>query len=208
MRLHRTCFTTTCGWALFGLLLLLSPAHVLAQTCQYSFSDYNDVYASSDASTIYTYATVYDYSGCNHSQYTTTAKIYSPSGRTASASGPGLSAETGIAVNNEEGSYTSAVNGTFWCPVGQTYAGFGFGLTITARILVSTWTTPVSYGIDCYWDNSACVAGTPTCSTPVVAFAMSCPLFIRAAHLYLCENGNCACTLGAAISWPGPGICQ
>src|SRR5215831_6915296 len=107
MRINRIHFTAVRGWALFGLISLTPFTHALAQTCQYSFSDYDDVYASSDASTIYSSATVYDYSGCNHSQYVTTATIYSPTGRSASATNSGMSAAAGIAVNGEEGTYNA-----------------------------------------------------------------------------------------------------
>ena len=60
-----------------GLILLAADVVMMfhvpaaAQTCHYNFSYYDDVYFSSDGSTIYSSVSVVDNSGCNHSQYTT-----------------------------------------------------------------------------------------------------------------------------------------
>lgn len=193
------------------VMMALASGTATAQSCQYSFSQYNDVYASSDLSTIYTSATVYDYSNCNHSQYNTTSSLRSPSGRSASSSAPGLQAEAGLAVNNEQGTFASTTTGTFFCPVFHGIAGFGFGFNINAKFVTAYFTNPtVSSDDHCIYHATACLAGTKaTCTSPgAITFVPGCPAYIRVVSLYLTWNSSSLCTEGVAQSWPGPGGCS
>ena len=193
---------------LSSLALWIVPA---GAQCRYSFTSYTNAWMSSDTTTVYTFTNEYDYSGCNHSQYSISGTITSPSGRTATVSNTGLSVQVGLAVLGEAGTYTDYSSGTFWCPAANTFAGFGSGgPAFGVEFLNSYWTNPALDGVgDCTWQQSACLTPSKaTCSTPVIYFYQPCPSFVKATHAVFIVGGSPVCVLGTAVAWPGPGICQ
>ncbi len=193
-------------------LALFAPAGCLeGQTCVYNFSEYNNLYPSSDGSTIYTSVSVVDDSGCNHSDYNTTASITSPSGRTAYATTPGLFSESSLAFDNESGSWSTQTSGTFWCPVFQGYAGFGNGWLPTIAITVTYYQNPIPTQNGCMYTATACLgASQPSCTgggSPT--FPQPCSRFLQVYYLKVVELGVRQCfVVPPPRSWPGPGTCN
>lgn len=90
----------------------LVPAPALAQTM--SFSVYTD--PASGSGYVYVSSSVLDNSsGCSHWGYLTTAKIYSPSSRSAQSTNGGLSASTSLSLSGEFGTYTTVTTGSYNC---------------------------------------------------------------------------------------------
>jgi hypothetical protein len=85
-------------------------------------------------------------SGCSHGGYSTTAEIYSPSGRSASSQSSGLSASTFLALNGESGDYTVDTRGTYQCSCifGGT-AGYGNTQHVTPRTPGDLVSVPPDY---------------------------------------------------------------
>jgi hypothetical protein len=133
------------------VMVLHSPAKA---TCVYAFSYYDNVYFSSDGKSLVSSVSVVDNSGCGHSQYTTTAKISSPSGRLATQSQSGLSATVQILINGETGTWSPFTTGTFYCPVLLGFAGFGNGWTVSSGQRTTYYSNPTGgEGFDCTWHS-------------------------------------------------------
>lgn len=124
-----------------GALLFIAADGLQAQNCVYSFAEYDNVY--SDGVSLYSTVTVDDYSGCNHSQYTTTAIISSPSGRNSSVASGGLESEASLSVSGEYGNYTTATSGRFYCPAAHGFAGFGNGWTVNIALAQTGFKWPL-----------------------------------------------------------------
>jgi len=109
-------------------LAVIAPSVVAAQSM--SFSVYTAPSAANGSVTVE--STVLDYStGCSHWNYATTAKIYSPSNRSATSTSNGLSAYTSLSFDSEFGTYTTATTGTYNCScIFGSAAGFGGGQQI------------------------------------------------------------------------------
>jgi hypothetical protein len=116
---------------LIGVLVIFMGlvAAEAAQAGTMNFSVYIDHAAGSGSNNtkLYMYSTAYDNSsGCAHSAYSTTARIYSPSGRLGQTTTSGLSASTNLVVGAEYGSYTLVTNGTYNCScIGGGTGGYG-----------------------------------------------------------------------------------
>jgi hypothetical protein len=98
-----------------GVLLVPSLCDLaFGQSSGMSFSVYNNtqVYnASLDLD-----GSVLDNSwGCSHGSYSTTARIYSPTNRTAASTSAGLSAEVTLPLNGEYGNFTLVTNVSYTC---------------------------------------------------------------------------------------------
>jgi hypothetical protein len=107
------------------LYTLLTPS--LATSATMSFSVYTAATTGNNETRLYMSASVVDNSqGCSHGNYETTARIVSPSNRTATSTSSGLQASTSIAINAEVGTYQMVTTGCYRCScIGYGLAGFG-----------------------------------------------------------------------------------
>jgi hypothetical protein len=97
------------------------------QQGQMSFSVYADATVDSGGM-ITMWTNVEDHSsGCNHSGYSITARIVSPTGRVAASTSGGLSAVTSMSIGEESGNYAFQTSGQFYCSCAMIWAGFGGG---------------------------------------------------------------------------------
>ena len=200
---------------LVGLIAsFAAPAAHVQAGCVYNFSADNNVYGSSDASTLYYSVSVVDNSGCNHSDYTTVAQITSPSGRQSSSSQSGLASTASLALDGETGDYSVYTIGSFYCPFAQqiVYNGYGGGGTVGVGEHYTYYTDPTGgYGSDCTWQRLACTAGTTaTCSNGFVlgVYLGACPQYVKVAYLVITAFGVTECLdYGDVITVSGPGPC-
>lgn len=123
--------TRSLGWSFWLCLFtaLCFPRPAMAQGM--SFSTYTD-YAIGGETTIYMYANTSDNSwGVTHWNYTTTARIYSPSNRSGSSQSSGLQASASIAISGETGYYTMVTTGTYQCSgIFGGVASYGSGINV------------------------------------------------------------------------------
>lgn len=167
-----------------------------AQTCVYNFSYYDDAYVSSDGLSLYSSVSVVDHSGCNHSQYTTTAQIFTPSGRSNYTTTNGLGSTTSIALDGETGSFTTSTSGNFYCPVLAGFAGFGDGWAIVVAERTTYYKDATGgEGYACVWHSLACASGTPSCANGLDfgLYLGKCPDPVKATYLVLIVNGEDEC---------------
>lgn len=137
------CMSTLAG--VIGLVLGVANQG-LAQ--QMSFAVYNDVTASGNGITVYNYGSADDNSwGCSHWSYSTTARLYSPTGRSSSRSSSGLSANTSLAFADDSGNWTAVTQGTYRCScINGNMAAYGGGIGFYAgRFFGRYW----NYGTLC-----------------------------------------------------------
>lgn len=114
-----------------------------------SFSVYTDASADEDG-VITMWGNVEDNSTCYHTNYSTTANIVSPSGRTSSTSFSGLEASTSLDIDAEEGNFNVYINGTYHCNCSGMTAGYGGGFfAVASSTTIEKW-----YKFDSYVDNT------------------------------------------------------
>jgi hypothetical protein len=143
MRTHAPQRAIKLGRTVIVMVVLGIATPAAAQTM--SFSVNNDTALAGDG--LYLYGDVVDdSSGCSHGGYSTTAEIYSPSGRSASSQSSGLSASTFLALNGESGDYTVDTRGTYQCSCifGGT-AGYGNTQHVTPRTPGDLVSVPPDY---------------------------------------------------------------
>lgn len=125
-----------------GVFLVAANAAVAQQM---SLAVYNDV---SGGETIYNYGSAEDNSwGCSHWGYSTTARLYSPSGRNSSGTAGGLAASTALSFADDSGNWSGVTQGVYNCSCiyGQ-QAAFGGGMGFSAgRFYGRYW----NYGVLC-----------------------------------------------------------
>ncbi len=193
-----------------GLVAAFALTTVHAQAgCVYDFSEYDNVYPSSDGSTLYYSVSAVDNSGCGHSDYTTVANIQSPSGRQGSASQAGLAATAAIAFEDETGTYSIYSSGSFYCPFAQqiVYNGWGSGGIFAVAITNTSYRNPVVVNGACSYTATACTSGTPSCTGGVLPqLGGSCPDPIQDVYLRVVFLRGVTCV---ATFWtPGAGECN
>lgn len=202
LTIQRLLSTAALAWT------LLFAAPLTAQVM--SFSVYTDAYATNNNDTIVTYTSVSDNStGCSHSNYVTHAQIYSPSGRNSSAQGGSLYATTSIAFNGEEGTYSIAGYGTYYCQCSFQNFGFGGGQNITLSLRTSIFTNPSEAFYGCYYGSLACSSGSATCGSgwTLSTLGHPCPQYASAAFLVINFGTYHICSLGLSAVTSGPAPC-
>jgi hypothetical protein len=127
--------TAKAGWlgsVVCAVLLNASPSYAFTM----SFSVYTTSAAGSNETRLYMYATVSDNSsGCVHGSYATTARIVSPTNRTATSQSSGLQASTSILFSGEVGNYSLVTTGSYTCScIGGGTAGFGGSTTALVSV--------------------------------------------------------------------------
>jgi hypothetical protein len=108
--------------------LLCSAPRANAQAYGMSFSVYSDGTISTDGLTFNIFSSVADNSwGCTHTNYLTTTYVTSPTNRTSSRQLSGLSSNTSISINNEDGTFQMGTSGSFACGCSHLNLGYGGG---------------------------------------------------------------------------------
>jgi hypothetical protein len=189
----------------FTTLVLVIASQGIAQ--QMSFAVYNDVSASGSGNTIYNYGSADDNSwGCSHWGYSTTVRLYSPSGRNSSRSGS-LSANTSLAFADDSGNWGAVTQGTYNCSCmyGGT-AGFGGGTSFYAGRYQGRY---YNWGVYCP-DGVRTVFLADACSHPCMdaqqCFASPAPyLWDPGLRLEIGPLGSCIHKLQASNQ---RGLCQ
>ena len=115
-----------------SLCLMPKVAHAMT----YSVSVYGEAWGEDGNPTLYFYGDVSDnseFGSCGHSNYYTIAHLVSPSGRRVDYGSSGLSVNTSLSLDSEEGDWDAYTTGTLSCscmpgtPVG--YGGAGPPIT-------------------------------------------------------------------------------
>lgn len=102
-------------WVIGGAVCVMClPDTAVGQTM--SFSVYHSESLGSGGTIVYATATVSDNSsGCSHGNYSTTIRLYSPSGRSSVSTASGLRVSTSMPVNAEYGTYSISDTVSFQC---------------------------------------------------------------------------------------------
>lgn len=119
---------------LFLFLMFMTMRDACQAQYTMQMSVYTDATISEDGLTLYSAESAIDQGTCsNHYNYTITAQINAPDGRTASYTSTGLYANTSIAINDVEGDYTLVGTGRYNC--GCTYGvQYGYGSSLSANL--------------------------------------------------------------------------
>lgn len=177
-----------------------------------SFSVYQDA-ALSNAFLVHGYVTVQDNSwGCTHGNYSTTANIYSPTGRNNPGTSGGLYSNTTLSMNGEEGNYTVVGLGSYSCSCSQfgVPGRFGgsrsYGVGLAQTYYQGCYQTGSN---SCYCPYLACVDGSaPRCGIGTATLTVSaCTNFMGAKYGVLTWGDDYWCTLGWSWSATGKGLC-
>lgn len=176
-----------------------------------SFSVYSDHSLSwSGDATVYGYSSVIDNSsGCSHSNYSTTTRLLSPSGRQASSTSPGLSSSAGLVFGGEAGQWQVVTTGQYYCSCGQTMAGFSGGVPFAIAAGRSSscwlWTGQTDYD---QWNHLRCVYTEPNGNTPGCARCVPAP---GVPKIHFDQYGYCPVSIDWEVYWfepiPGPVVC-
>lgn len=120
---------------LAAILVALFVVTTVAAGQTMSFSLYVDPWFSTGPM-LNVYSNVSDNSsGCSHGNYFTTVRLFSPSGRQASNSSPGLSVSISLATNEEYGDWTVVATGNYYC---SCFGGNGaFGCSTSGNLSFS-----------------------------------------------------------------------
>ncbi len=171
-----------------GLIAAFALTTVHAQAgCVYNFSEYDNVYPSSDGSTLYYSVSAVDNSGCGHSNYTTTANIQAPDGTVSTSSASGLASTVSTTEDMASGGdYSAYTQGFFYCPyAGTVVNGWGTGFDIFIGRTVTWYGWPLLVGSSCQYSATACTSGTPSCTggSAVEVGEPPCPYYLRVTYV-------------------------
>jgi hypothetical protein len=198
---------------MFTVALILSGvASVSAQVMD--LSSYNDAWSSENSGLLYGATDVIDNSsGCTHDSYVTDIWLYSPT-RSTFDQAYGTSASASLTFEEETGEWSVSHNTSFSCSCTQAPLAFAGGSGFGVALRTTYFRSPVRTGpVSCFYPNTACASGTPTCAGGW-AFALysptlGCPQYAGATFLLITfPDRQPLCSVG--ITWPayGPGACD
>jgi hypothetical protein len=190
--------------SVFVICGLAKPA--LSQTM--SYSEYTDISASSDGSTLYATLNGYDNStGCSHGGYTTDMS-FDGGGNSTYVHVDGMSVNLSLPFNGE-GDYQENdwVNAYCDC-VGGAFTLGGGGKQWYLSHKDTYYKDPEGSDIACWYRSTACASGAPTCVNGVgIGTTFGCSYYAHGAWLVAQTYGvgttKCLFALVDGVSFPG-----
>jgi hypothetical protein len=191
--------------------LATTATPVLAQA--ESFSSYADYDLSSDGGTVYGTISYSDESSCTHGGYQAYVVMTGPNGaRVDWGWNYAFGTEVSIPYDGD-GDYQITEDGyvdTCSCGGGGHPAGAG-GLTWHLGHRTTYYTGLQVATPYCYYADTACSSGTPTCTTGTgyyIGYSDSCPNYSRADWLIGLKGTETRCLVAVGTGASGPGPCS
>jgi hypothetical protein len=206
--------------AFFVMMAAVCGVAIMANVAfgqQMQFSIYQDSWFTGGGLSAMGYTNVIDNSwGCTHSNYQTTLRWQSPTGRSVTSQTSGLSTYVSISIDGENGIFGLITTGSYNCSCSGLNPGFGSGLPveIVTAAVTTYFSTPTPITGGCLYANrigTNCACGYH--NFPIVPFSQPCSSAARCEFIY----GRMtvynilwfeACTVGLCIQSGITGACD